>query len=477
MCSEHGCPVACKEHVRSEHVCPVARKEHIGPVACKEHIFPESLSEQQTDCVCTQADAMSGLNFVSSCKVGPDMDASGVDDISSVDYCELAKGPVELSDQVIDDVTWPLEPGGCSDFGEAVVFVDVITQERDVTILNCGVSQGTTGGVPETPSSWGFSVDELKEAQEKDNDLELIIEWLRTATQPGEGVLFLSSPATKSYWLNKEQFVLIEGVLYRNRDDSDEKDLVMPESLREQALEWNHDIPSAGHQGVVRTKARMKEKFFWYGMGAYITKYVLSCAICSQNKKATNYGHFGLKAYQASAPMERVHIDFMGPLPRTPRGNEHILMMVDQFTKWVECVPLPSQTAEVTAKVAVDQFFSRFGYPFQIFSDQGRNFESKLFAALCKALHIHKTRTTPYRPSANGQVERYNRTLMDAVRCYIQNSQNQWDLHIQQIAGALRGAVNQSTGFTANKLLMGREVNIPAYLMFPQRVDKKCECG
>ena len=44
--------------------------------------------------------------------------------------------------------------------------------------------------------------------------------------------------------------------------------------------------------------------------------------------------------YQAGAPMERVHIDFIGPLPKTERGNKHCLMMVDQFGKWVECVPL-----------------------------------------------------------------------------------------------------------------------------------------
>jgi hypothetical protein len=57
--------------------------------------------------------------------------------------------------------------------------------------------------------------------------------------------------------------------------------------------------------------------------------------------------------------MERVHLNFIGPLPRTERGNEHILMMVDQFTKWVECIPLPSQSAEETARAAVNQFFSR----------------------------------------------------------------------------------------------------------------------
>jgi hypothetical protein len=77
--------------------------------------------------------------------------------------------------------------------------------------------------------------------------------------------------------------------------------------------------------------------------------------------------------------MEWVHLDFIGPLPRTERGNEHILMMVDQFTKWVECIPLPSQSAEETARAAVNQFFSRFGCPFQVFTDQGGNFESSLF--------------------------------------------------------------------------------------------------
>ena len=84
-----------------------------------------------------------------------------------------------------------------------------------------------------------------------------------------------------------------------------------------------------------------------------------------------------------------------------------------------------------------------------------------------QALEVHKARTTPYRPSANGQVERYNRTLMDAVRCYIKNSQDQWDLHLPQISGALRSAVNRSTGYSANMLMLGREVNTPAYLMFP----------
>ena len=143
-------------------------------------------------------------------------------------------------------------------------------------------------------------------------------------------------------------------------------------------------------------------------------------------------------------------------------------MIVDQFTKWVECIPLPSQSVEVTAHAVVTDFFSRFGYLFQIHSDQGRNFESRLFSALCEVMQIHKTRTTPYRPSANGQVERYNRTLMDAVRCVIGDNQKSWDLHLAQIAGAIHSSGNRNTGFTPNRMMLGREVNRPADILFPQ---------
>lgn len=84
-------------------------------------------------------------------------------------------------------------------------------------------------------------------------------------------------------------------------------------------------------------------------------------------------------------------------------------------------------------------------------------------------LEIHKARTKPYRPSANDQHERFNRTPMDAVRFYIHDLQDQWDVHLPQTAGVLRSADNRSIGFKANKLMLGRDVNTPAYLMFPRR--------
>ena len=165
-----------------------------------------------------------------------------------------------------------------------------------------------------------------------------------------------------------------------------------------------HNIPAARHKGVQRNTAKIKEKYFWYRMSEGIKNYVEPCDVCSRNQKPNRNARCLLTQFRAVAPLERVHIDFLGPLPKMDRGNEPIQMKVDQFTKWVECLPLPSQIAEVTAQAVVNDF-SRFGYPFQILSDQGRNFESKLFSALWNAKQIHKAKTMPYRPSTNGQVE------------------------------------------------------------------------
>ena len=149
-------------------------------------------------------------------------------------------------------------------------------------------------------------------------------------------------------------------------------------------------------------------------------------------------------------------------------------MVVDmQFTKWVECYPLPDQGARSVARAFVDNFISRFGSPCIIHSDQGRQFESDLFTALCTLLEVTKTRTTGYHPSGNGQVERYNRTLMSLIRAHLDGGSKNWDVNIPLLAGAIRGMVNRQTGFTANMMMLGREVKRPIEHLFGKPAELK----
>lgn len=71
------------------------------------------------------------------------------------------------------------------------------------------------------------------------------------------------------------------------------------------------------------------------------------------NKRGPLPSRVGLKNYRVGSPMEKVHLDFLGPLSRTEAGNEYIQKFLDCFTKWIECVPLPSYPV----KAAINYFF------------------------------------------------------------------------------------------------------------------------
>ena len=66
----------------------------------------------------------------------------------------------------------------------------------------------------------------------------------------------------------------------------------------------------------------------------------------------------------------------MGPINETARGNRHILIMMDHFTKWCEAFPTRDQKAFTVASILVSRVFSRFGPPAFLHSDQGQNFDS-----------------------------------------------------------------------------------------------------
>ena len=73
----------------------------------------------------------------------------------------------------------------------------------------------------------------------------------------------------------------------------------------------------------------------------------------------------------------------------------------------------------------------------------------------CDLLKIVKTRTIPYRPSANGQVERMIRTILQIPRCFIRGQQEDWDVHLATVGMAIRSTVNRQTGHTPTFLMLG----------------------
>ena len=237
--------------------------------------------------------------------------------------------------------------------------------------------------------------------------------WVLTGAEPDAADLFLSSPSLKYFYLGRKQLVIHLIVLYYRYEHPSRLALVVPQSLRNEVLDGINDCKTAGHLGQAKTLQKPKQRFIWHGMSNDCLLYVRSCGVCNGIKKPNRKVKARLGRYHAGAPLERVHINILGPLNSSKSRNKYVRMVIDQFTKWLECYPL--------------KFFMRFGCPLQIHSDQGRNFKSALFSELCTLLEICKTRTSAYRPCSNGQVEQYNRLLLQTIRCCIGKNNEDWD--------------------------------------------------
>ena len=163
-------------------------------------------------------------------------------------------------------------------------------------------------------------------------------------------------------------------------------------------MEMHHCIPSAGPPDDKRTMERIKNGLHWPGMKISATEFCRLCNSCAARKPSPKLNKAPMGHISSGAPMEKVCLDILGPLPLTRQKNKYILVITDIFTKWTEAVPLPDQESRTVTKSFVDTFVSRFVFPLQVHSDQDHNFEAKVFPNICTYLQTEKTRTPSLRP-------------------------------------------------------------------------------
>ena len=316
------------------------------------------------------------------------------------------------------------------------------------------------------------------EAQSQDPEIRVILQLMQESTnKPPWQEVASYSVAVKTYWGQWQSLKIHDGKLYRYLDSETSEpgrwQLVVPQSLQREVFEQVHGSPTCGHFGVKRTLARIRERFFWPSCRQSVEGWCRNCEQC-QVSKGPGKKHKGpMKQFNVGAPLERVALDILGPLPTSKRGNKYILIIGDYFTKWVEAYPLQDQRAETIATVFVREFVSHFGVPLQLHSDQGRNFESVLFNDICNLLGIDKACMTALHPQSDGMVERFNRTLENQLAVFVEKHQQDWDDHVPLILLAYRSGVHESTGQTPSCLMFGREVNLPVDLLYGHPPDEQ----
>jgi len=311
-----------------------------------------------------------------------------------------------------------------------------------------------------------FSHESIVEAQNADRDISIILRFReRTDSQPKWDDIASESVVTKALWQQWQRLEIHNGVLYRRFERLDERppvlQLVVPYEMRFAVFKLVHGGINGGHMGRRRTELQLQGRAYWPGWTLDIRRYIRMCDVCAQYHRGSAPKLAALKPFLAGDVWETVSIDITGPHPRSRQGHIYLLTVMDHFSKWADAIPIRNHTAVTVAHVLFDRVFVYMGMPKFLLSDCGAEFESSLFQELCKRMDIHKIRTTPYRPSTNGIVERYHRSLNSMLAKLICNNQRDWCEQAPIAAAAYRASVHESTGFSPNYLVFGRESRMP----------------
>ena len=257
-------------------------------------------------------------------------------------------------------------------------------------------------------SQWVF-------AQRGDLALLLIMDWLKRNKDDNRTLdqyLKHHIPDAESciYAASQKDFVPRRNLLYLRvtpkRSNEDVLVFVVPGLKHQAAIDGCHCY--LGHQGRDCTLRMLKERFWWQGMAQRMMMSVRNCPKCCIFETKPQIPP--LEPILCTEPLHLVHIDYVSmevTVGMTEKPvMKNILVVEDHFTCFTQAYVTNNHTTRTTARILYNEFFSVFGFPRRLMSDQASKFTGQVISELSNLLGITKIRTSPYHP----QTKRRHRT-------------------------------------------------------------------
>jgi transposase InsO family protein len=298
--------------------------------------------------------------------------------------------------------------------------------------------------VTETSIPKSMTVAEIKTNTKRDVTLQTIIE----AVQTGRWDKAMNreninrSTITSFYKIREELSVVESGDLLLRGTR-----IVIPSQLQQQVVELAH----AGHQGMVKTKALIREKVWFAGINELVEKTIRSCMACQVATPTTTREPLRMSPLP-QRPWSELSTDF----GQVPGLNTHFMVISDDYSRYVVVEQVPSLTSKAVIPV-LDKVISEFGIPSIIKSDNGPPFNSDAFAKFAKHKGFKHRKITPLWPLANGEAERFMRTIKKTMKAAISQGRS-WNQDLNSFLLNYRATPHSSTKVAPATLLFGRNI-------------------
>lgn len=279
-----------------------------------------------------------------------------------------------------------------------------------------------------------------------------ILNYLKTKTYPQE-----SSESQKKLIRRKSQNLVCKNDTIYYLEEAGEVtrirrifyDFALHE--KEDFILWIH---SSAHIGVKKTFRKIQELAINIKR-AEIQSVIKNCISCqTQNPLMTVTD---IKPIKVTRKFERFQLDLVN-LEEYKESNEgfcYILNVIDCFSKYLWSFPLKSKKAE-NINSALQNIFLRFGPPFCLHSDNGKEFKNQLISSLCNKWKIKQIFGRARHPQSQGQIERLNQTIKRFLSRSLNLTQEKmWSRILDEVVYEYNTTFHRATGSTPIKILLG----------------------
>jgi hypothetical protein len=267
-----------------------------------------------------------------------------------------------------------------------------------------------------------------------------------------------------------KSYVLVGDKLYRRGASSGVVMKCVPRQEGKDILEEIHKCVCGNHVSsrTLVSKA-FRRAFYWPTALGDAEELIRRCQGCQYFAKQQHVLAYKLVTIPPTWPFACWGLDMIGPLPTAPSGFNRVLVAIDKFTKWIEVKPVTCPKADRVLNF-LDELVHRYGLPHRIIIDLGSNFNNHQFWEYCENSGIDVRYVSVAHPWANGQVERANGMLLDALKRWLHDAANtkggKWIKELPNALWGLRTQPSKPTGQSPYFLVYGSEAILPADVMW-----------
>ena len=232
---------------------------------------------------------------------------------------------------------------------------------------------------------------------------------------------------------------------------------LVPEEWTQKIFDQCHSI---SHPSIRSTLMMIKERFVWERMNRDITEWVKACPDCQRSKIQK---HIKAPIEQIPHPTGRfqhIHVDIVGPLPQS-NSKKYLFTIIDRYSRWPDAIPIAEATSDKCIKALMFNWISRHGIPKTITCDNGRQFTSEKWRHMCRQLQIESIYSSTYHPQSNGLVERFHRTLKQALKAKSDGIPHNWSKTLPLVLLGLRVTPKEDFEHSASEMIYGENIRTP----------------